>query len=64
VLVCLGIHGQLIYADRAARTVVVKMSAWPDAQNTSYLLDTLRACAAVAARLAAARAGPAAHRPG
>ena len=49
VLVCLGIHGQLIYADRAARTVVVKMSTWPDAQNTAYLLDTLRACAAVAA---------------
>jgi CubicO group peptidase (beta-lactamase class C family) len=53
VLVCLGIHGQLIYADRAARTVVVKMSAWPEAQNTAYLLDTLRACGALAARLAA-----------
>jgi CubicO group peptidase (beta-lactamase class C family) len=51
VLVCLGIHGQLIYADRAARTVVVKLSSWPDAQNTGYLLDTLRSCAAVAARL-------------
>jgi hypothetical protein len=51
VLVCLGIHGQLIYADRAARTVVVKLSSWPDAQNTAYLLDTLRACGAVAASL-------------
>jgi CubicO group peptidase (beta-lactamase class C family) len=51
VLVCLGIHGQLIYADRAARTVVVKLSSWPDAQNTAYLLDTLRACAAIAAAL-------------
>lgn len=50
VLVCLGIHGQLVYADRAARTVVVKMSSWPEAQNTAYLLDTLRVCAAVAAR--------------
>jgi len=55
VLVCLGIHGQLIYADRAARTVVVKLSSWPDAQNTAYLLDTLRSCAAAAARLSAAR---------
>ena len=55
VLVCLGIHGQLIYADRAARTVVVKLSSWPDAQNTAYLLDTLRSCAAVAARLSAGR---------
>jgi len=49
VLLCLGIHGQLIYVDRAARTVVVKLSSWPEAQNTSYLVDTLRACAAIAA---------------
>ncbi len=53
VLVCLGIHGQLIYADRAARTVVVKFSSWPDPQHTGYLVDTLRACAALAAELAA-----------
>ena len=53
VLVCLGIHGQLVYADRATRTVVVKMSSWPDAQHTVYLLDTLRACAALAADLSA-----------
>ncbi len=52
-LVCLGIHGQLIYADRAARTVVVKLSSWPDPQHTAYLLDTLRACASLAAHLAA-----------
>jgi CubicO group peptidase (beta-lactamase class C family) len=53
VLVCLGIHGQLVYADRAARTVVVKMSSWPDPQHTGYLVDTLRACAALAAHLSA-----------
>ena len=64
VLVCLGIHGQLIYADRAARTVVVKMSSWPDAQNTAYLLDTLRSCAAVAAHLSAGRVGETAPRSG
>ncbi len=52
VLVCLGIHGQLVYADRATRTVVVKLSSWPDPQHTGYLLDTLRACAALAAHLA------------
>jgi CubicO group peptidase (beta-lactamase class C family) len=57
VLLCLGIHGQLIYADRAARTVVVKLSSWPDAQNTVHLLDTLRSCSAVAARLCAGRVG-------
>jgi CubicO group peptidase (beta-lactamase class C family) len=55
VLVCLGIHGQLIYADRGSRTVVVKLSSWPDAQNTGDLLDTLRACRAVAASLSAVR---------
>jgi len=54
VLVCLGIHGQLIYADRAARTVVAKFSSWPDPQDTGYLVDTLRACAALAAQLAGA----------
>ena len=59
VLVCLGIHGQLIYADRATRTAVVKLSSWPDVQNTAYLLDTLRSCAAVAAHLSAGRVGEA-----
>jgi hypothetical protein len=34
---------------------VVKMSCWPDAQNAAYLIDTLRACGAVAAGLSAAR---------
>ena len=53
VLACLGIHGQLVYADRATRTVVAKLSSWPDPQHTGYLLDTLRACAALATRLAA-----------
>jgi CubicO group peptidase (beta-lactamase class C family) len=57
VLVCLGIHGQLIYADRAARTVVAKFSSWPDPQHTGYLVDTLRACAALAAALTGADAG-------
>ena len=53
VLAGLGIHGQLVYADQAARTVVAKLSSWPEPQHTAYLLDTLRACAALAAQLAA-----------
>jgi CubicO group peptidase (beta-lactamase class C family) len=57
VLVCLGIHGQLIYADRAARTVVAKFSSWPDPQHTGYLVDTLRACAAIAAAFTGPGAG-------
>jgi CubicO group peptidase (beta-lactamase class C family) len=54
VLLCLGIHGQLVYVDRATHTVVVKMSSWPDAQNPGYLAATLRACATVASTLASA----------
>ncbi|MEE6167234.1 MULTISPECIES: serine hydrolase domain-containing protein [unclassified Mycolicibacterium] len=48
VLLCLGIHGQLVYVDRASRTVVVKMSSWPVPQDATYLAATLRACAALA----------------
>ncbi|WP_197040278.1 serine hydrolase [Mycobacterium sp. URHB0044] len=51
VLLCLGIHGQLVYVDRASRTVVAKMSSWPQAQNPVYLAATLRACGALAAAL-------------
>jgi CubicO group peptidase (beta-lactamase class C family) len=47
-LVCLGIHGQMIHVDPATRTVGVKLSSWPTAQNTSYLVDTLRAFGAIA----------------
>lgn len=51
VLLCLGIHGQMVYVDRPTRTVVVKMSSWPDAQNAVFLAATLRACEAIAAAL-------------
>src|SRR5262249_44557054 len=61
VLVCLGIHGQLVYADRATRTVVVKLSSWPDPQHIGYLLDTLRACAALASGLSAGGLLPEGH---
>ncbi len=40
---CLGIHGQMVLVDRATRTVSVKFSTWPAAQNPVYLLDTIRA---------------------
>lgn len=51
VLLCLGIHGQMIYVDRATRTVVAKMSSWPQAQNPVYLAATLRSCGAIAVAL-------------
>lgn len=52
ILLCLGIHGQLIYVHPAARTVVAKLSSWPAAQNATTLIDTLRACGAIADHLA------------
>jgi len=47
VLLCLGIHGQMLHVSRRTNTVCVKFSTWPDAQNPAYLEDTLRAFDAV-----------------
>jgi len=52
VLLCLGIHGQLVHVSRRTSTVCVKFSTWPDAQNPAYLEDTLRAFDAVGGFLA------------
>jgi len=43
VLLCLGIHGQLIWVEPARRLVVVKLSSWPLPQDVSMLLDTFAA---------------------
>ena len=51
VLLCMGIHGQLVYVSRRTDTVCVKLSGWPDAQNPAFLQDTLRACDAVSGAL-------------
>lgn len=51
VLLCMGIHGQLVHVCRRTRTVCVKLSSWPTAQNPAYLRDTLRACDAVGGTL-------------
>jgi CubicO group peptidase (beta-lactamase class C family) len=52
VLLCLGIHGQLIHVSRRTRTVCVKLSTWPTAQDPLLMQETLRACDAVGAVLA------------
>jgi CubicO group peptidase (beta-lactamase class C family) len=52
VLLCLGIHGQMLHVSRRTGTVCVKFSTWPDAQNPGYLEDTLRAFDAVGGFLA------------
>lgn len=41
VLLCLGIHGQMIYVDRARGVVAVKLSSWPYPQDAAMFLDTL-----------------------
>jgi CubicO group peptidase (beta-lactamase class C family) len=48
-LVCLGIHGQMIYVNRRTGLVGVKLSSWPTPQHTASLVDTLRAFAAIGA---------------
>jgi CubicO group peptidase (beta-lactamase class C family) len=52
VLLCLGIHGQMLHVSRRTSTVCVKFSTWPDAQDPAYLEDTLRAFDAVGGFLA------------
>jgi len=43
VLLCLGIHGQMIWVEPARKLVVVKLSSWPLPQDVSKLLDTFAA---------------------
>src|SRR6266581_1432319 len=63
VLLCLGIHGQMLHVSRRTNTVCVKFSTWPDAQDPAYLEDTLRAFDAVGGFLAGrAPAGPGGRR--
>jgi CubicO group peptidase (beta-lactamase class C family) len=49
---CLGIHGQMVLVDWATRTVSVKLSSWPAAQDTAALIDTIRAFVAAGRHLA------------
>ncbi len=47
VLLCLGIHGQMIYVNRSAGLVGVKLSSWPTPQDAWKLFSTVRAFDAV-----------------
>jgi len=51
VLLCLGIHGQMVHVNRHTRTVCVKLSTWPEAQDPAALSDTVRAFDAVGGAL-------------
>jgi hypothetical protein len=52
VLLCLGIHGQMLYVNPGTGMVAAKLSSWPEAQSPAMLHDTLRAFDAVGAALA------------
>ncbi len=43
VLLCLRIHGQMIWVEPARRLVVVKLSSWPLPQDVARLVDTMAA---------------------
>jgi len=51
VLLCLGIHGQMIYVNRAADMVAAKLSSWPVPQDATKLFPTVAAFDAIAAAL-------------
>lgn len=52
VLLCLGIHGQMLYVNVATGVVAVKLSSWPEPQHAWKLFTTLRAFDAVSSHLA------------
>ncbi|MCG2622812.1 beta-lactamase family protein [Arthrobacter sp. I2-34] len=51
VMLCLGIHGQMIYINQAAQLVAVKLSSWPYPQDAYRLFSTIQAFDAIAAAL-------------
>ena len=53
-LVCLGIHGQMVYVNPAAGVVAAKLSSWPWPQDAVALFATIAAFDAVAAAVAPA----------
>jgi CubicO group peptidase (beta-lactamase class C family) len=52
VLLCLGIHGQMLYVNRATGLVAVKLSSWPTPQDSWKLFSTLAAFDAINAEVA------------
>jgi CubicO group peptidase (beta-lactamase class C family) len=50
-----GVHGQYLYVDPAARVVIAKCSAWPTQDDPARDAETISALKAVSARLSAGR---------
>jgi CubicO group peptidase (beta-lactamase class C family) len=51
----IGIHGQLVYLNRAHGVVAVKLSSWPQAQDARKSAATLHMCDAISRHLSAQR---------
>jgi CubicO group peptidase (beta-lactamase class C family) len=51
VLLCLGIHGQMIYINRSVGVVAAKLSSWPLPQDATKLFPTIAAFDEIAAQL-------------
>jgi CubicO group peptidase (beta-lactamase class C family) len=49
VLLCLGIHGQMVYVQPSAGVVAAKLSSWPTPQDATALFATVAAFDAIAA---------------
>ncbi len=47
ILLCLGIHGQMIFVEFATGLVGVKLSSWPTPQNADKLVATINAFRAI-----------------
>jgi CubicO group peptidase (beta-lactamase class C family) len=47
-LLCLGIHGQMVYVNPDADVVAVKVSSWEYPQHAAFLFDTVAAFDAIA----------------
>jgi hypothetical protein len=40
-VLCIGIHGQMVYVDQSRRFVGVKFSSWPSPQHAAMFSNTL-----------------------
>ncbi len=60
VLLCLGIHGQMIYVNRRAGLVAAKLSSWPTPQDAWKLFSTVAAFDAISAEVSGWTRGAAA----
>jgi len=58
VLMCVGIHGQLIYVDFDRAVVVAKLSSWPTPLNSALSTATLALADAAAAAVCRTTAAP------